>query len=171
MTAFRLILGLALLAAGCGTAPPPPDPYRVGEPVARAPAGGQPRDLPPPAPAPGAPSGGTGALSSPTPLPAPAPAPGTAPISPASQALLAESRGHLARGDPGQAAATLERALRIDPRQPLLWLELAEIRLAEGELAQAESLAQKALTFTAGQPELERRAESVLRRARAGLGG
>ncbi len=169
MNAPRLLMVTALLASGCGTAPPPPDPYRVGEPVARAPATGQPAQ-PAPAPAPGTPYGGAGVQPPPAPLPAPGPGSTVAPISPASQALLAESRAHLARGDHGQAAATLERALRIDPRQPLLWLELAEIRLAEGELAQAESLAQKALTFTAGQPELEGRAQTVIRRARAGVG-
>ncbi len=45
------------------------------------------------------------------------------------------------------AAASLERALRIEPRNPGLWQQLAQIRLAEGQYQQAEALAQRANTW------------------------
>ena len=37
----------------------------------------------------------------------------------------------------------LERALRIEPRNPSLWHELAGVRLLEGHYEQADSLAQR----------------------------
>ncbi len=52
----------------------------------------------------------------------------------------AESGGDRAAG----AAATLERALRIEPRNARLWLELARHHLAQGDTLQAEQLAQRA---------------------------
>jgi Tfp pilus assembly protein PilF len=49
-----------------------------------------------------------------------------------------------------QAAATLERALRIEPKNPLLWLEYGELRMDENNFAQAESMARKALASASG---------------------
>jgi Tfp pilus assembly protein PilF len=45
------------------------------------------------------------------------------------------------------AAASLERALRIEPRNPRLWQELARVRFKQGDYAQAESLAQRSNTW------------------------
>ena len=39
------------------------------------------------------------------------------------------------------AAASIERALRIEPRNPRLWQELARVRLKQGQYAQAENVA------------------------------
>lgn len=97
-------------------------------------------------------------------VPVPAPRP-TAPVSSASQALLAQSQGHVAAGRYDLAAASIERALRIDPRQPLLWLELGDIRMREGDYAQAESVGRKALSLATGNAELTARAEALIREA------
>ncbi len=40
-----------------------------------------------------------------------------------------------------QAAASLERALRINPRQPTLWHNLAGVRLTQGDWVRAANLA------------------------------
>jgi len=48
------------------------------------------------------------------------------------------------------AGASLERALRIEPRNPWLWHELAQLRLTQGQYEQSISLAQKSNSF-AGQ--------------------
>jgi cytochrome c-type biogenesis protein CcmH/NrfG len=37
--------------------------------------------------------------------------------------------------------ASLERALRIEPRNPALWQDLAKLRLEQGQYQQAEGLA------------------------------
>ena len=55
-------------------------------------------------------------------------------------------------GDYGQAAATLERALRIEPDNPLVWIELGHVRLGENNAAQADALGRKALTLATGDP-------------------
>jgi hypothetical protein len=88
------------------------------------------------------------------------------PVSSASQALLRQSRGHQATGDYDLAAASIERALRIEPRQPLLWLELGYIRLEEADYAQAESLGRKALSLSAGDAMLTEQAEELIATAK-----
>jgi predicted Zn-dependent protease len=60
------------------------------------------------------------------------------------------------------AAATIERALRIEPDNPLLWIELAKIRHNEGNEAQAENLARKALTMAAGDNRTQAAAWRVI---------
>jgi len=101
------------------------------------------------------------ALPEPPPVPRPTP-----PASPASQSLLTESRRYQAAGQYPQAAAAIERALRIEPRQPVLWLELGQIRLQEGNAAQAESMARKALSLASGDATLEGQAMELIARAR-----
>lgn len=83
-------------------------------------------------------------------------------VSAASQALITQSRGHQAAGHYEQAAASIERALRIEPRQPVLWLELGNIRLKEGDYAQAEGLGRKALSLSTGDAVLTSRAEQLI---------
>ena len=60
---------------------------------------------------------------------------------PAVAALLDDAHRQAAANRTADAAAALERALRIEPRNPVLWQELARVRLNEGDYAQAESLA------------------------------
>ena len=114
-----------------------------------------------------------------TPPPRPAPAPAPAPADPrtgevpaprsdasgASQSLLAQSRAQRAAGNYPQASASLERALRIDPNNPILWVELGELHLQAGNTAQAEMMARKALTLTGADRSAETQAERLLRAA------
>lgn len=154
-----LALVLPLVLPGCvppdmGTPEPSPR-SRVPAP-APAPA---PAPQPVPVPEPSVP----GTVE---PMPPPPPVRTAPAVSPASQALIAQSRSHAAEGRYEQAAASIERALRIDPRQPLLWLELGDIRLLEGDQVQAESLGRKALSLSSGIPALEARARQLISRAR-----
>jgi tetratricopeptide (TPR) repeat protein len=85
--------------------------------------------------------------SSPGPSPAPAPVsePAAKPAAPSENVavagLMQNARNDVAAGRLSNAAATLERALRIEPRNPRLWRELALVRLKQGEYVQAESVA------------------------------
>ncbi len=88
------------------------------------------------------------------------------PVSSASRALLSQSRAHQATGDYDLAAASIERALRIEPRQPVLWLELGYIRLEEADYAQAESMGRKALSLSAGDAALSAQAEELIAAAK-----
>jgi Tfp pilus assembly protein PilF len=83
--------------------------------------------------------------TTPQPAPAPAPAPEPAAKPPSENVavagLMQNARSEAAAGRLANAAATIERALRIEPRNPRLWQELARVRLKQGEYAQAESVA------------------------------
>jgi predicted Zn-dependent protease len=56
----------------------------------------------------------------------------------------------MSRNDFDGASATLDRALRIEPNNPLLWVERGKLRLAESDPRQAESCARKALALASG---------------------
>lgn len=55
--------------------------------------------------------------------------------------LVDAARADTAGGKLDAAVASLERALRIEPRNPSLWQELAKLRLQQGQYQQAEGLA------------------------------
>jgi len=57
--------------------------------------------------------------------------------------LLASSREAALEGNLGKAEAYLERALRIDSRNAVLWHYMAKLRLKQGQLEQAAGLAAK----------------------------
>lgn len=62
-------------------------------------------------------------------------------------ALLDRAQIDTAAGRSEAAGASLERGLRIEPRNAWLWHELAQLRLSQGQYAQAVSLAQKSISF------------------------
>jgi len=63
--------------------------------------------------------------------------------------LMDSARADAAAGNLTSAAASLERALRIEPRNPRLWHELARVRLKQGQYAQAESVAARSNSWAA----------------------
>ena len=65
-------------------------------------------------------------------------------------ALLDTAEQQANAGDLESAAASLERALRIDSRNPVLWHHLATVRLAQGQASQAEQLAVKSNSLASG---------------------
>ena len=65
-----------------------------------------------------------------------------------------------------QAAALLERALRIKPRNARLWHRLANIRLQQGRYGMAESLAQKSNALAKDDEELKRSNAELIEAAR-----
>ena len=71
------------------------------------------------------------------------PAPEDQPVSDNSAvvALMDTARADIANGKLDAAVASLERALRIEPHNALLWQELSRLRLQQGQYIQAEGLA------------------------------
>jgi cytochrome c-type biogenesis protein CcmH/NrfG len=69
-------------------------------------------------------------------------------------ALVDSARTEGAGGRLDVAAATLERALRIEPRNPDLWHELAKTRLQQGNATQAISLASKSNAWSGSNKTL-----------------
>ena len=82
----------------------------------------------------------------------------------AGSALARQGRQFLARGDHAQASVAIERALRIEPGNASLWVDLGAVRLAEGNTSQAIALAQKALRIAEDDTTREA-AERLLREA------
>jgi ATP/maltotriose-dependent transcriptional regulator MalT len=71
--------------------------------------------------------------------------------------LTNEAQAALETGDLDNAAASLERAIRIQPRNPMLWHDLAEIRLKQqqpGRIEDAENLAKRSNSHAKGNSAL-----------------
>lgn len=70
-------------------------------------------------------------------------------------ALLTTAQQQQGGGDLNGAASSLERAQRIAPREPQVLYRLAEVRLAQGDAAQAEQFARRGLSYASGRPALQ----------------
>lgn len=74
---------------------------------------------------------------------------------PAVVSLLNTASAQSRAGDHARAAATLERAIAIEPNNAWLWHRLAGTRLAEGRLEQAASLAAKSNSLATADRSLQ----------------
>jgi hypothetical protein len=135
----RLIYVLAALLAGCATAP-------------------EPAKGPEPAPPPEAQQ-----LPAPPPERVPPPRAETTAVA----GLMESARADTAAGRLPNAAATLERALRIEPRNAQLWHDLAEIRLRQRDYGQVESLAARSNTLAGNDATLRAANQRLIDEARA----
>lgn len=155
-----LILTLTVLA-GCATQPPQERERVVPLPGQSGPAPERPAPPPVrpaepttvPTPAPSAPPA--------TELPdeaGPPPAPRAAlpALPPAARSLMARADRASAAGRHDEAAAQLERALRIAPRHPVLWQNLAVVRYRQRDYDKVEGLALKSNSLAAGAPALRK---------------
>ncbi|HEY0767088.1 MAG TPA: tetratricopeptide repeat protein [Steroidobacteraceae bacterium] len=126
----RTLLSIVIAASvsACALRAPGPSPSATPQPSPPLPA--QPAPLPPERPA--------------------APAPRQFHLGPAASALVTQAHTQAGGGDYGQAAVTLERALRIEPDNPLLWIELGRVRLGENNGSQADAMGRKALSLATG---------------------
>ena len=122
---------LALTAAGCKSLSEPP--------------------VNPGAPAPNA----SGEAPSTAPSPPPPAATRHYQLGSAASALVAQAHSRAAASDYVAATATLERALRIEPGNPLVWIELGRAQLAAGNPAQADSMGRKAVGLAEGDPSAQ----------------
>jgi predicted Zn-dependent protease len=116
-----------------------------------------------------------------SPAPSEAQQPGEATvIAPVPKSVMSDNKAVIALldraqtdNDAGQreaAGASLERALRIEPRNAWLWLELAQLRLAQGQYAQAITLAGKSNSFAGHQPRVQAENWQVIGKARVAQG-
>jgi len=86
-------------------------------------------------------------------------------------ALLSQAKRQEQAGQPERAAAVIERALRIDPKNAELWHRLALLRLQQGQYSLAASLAAKSNALAANNPSLQRRNETLIRQTKILRGG
>jgi tetratricopeptide (TPR) repeat protein len=81
-------------------------------------------------------------------------------------ALLTTAQQQQGSGDLNGASSSLERAQRIAPREPQVLYRLAQVRLAQGDAAQAEEFARRALTYSSGRPDLQSGLWNVIAQAK-----
>ncbi|MFZ0257245.1 MAG: tetratricopeptide repeat protein [Gammaproteobacteria bacterium] len=160
--------GLCIALVGCATAPPAPRDVPVIErSTTKQPESGQqalPQEQPPgPKPPPAPLSGGEVSRSQ-------EPDPEAVPATPVVVALLDAADRQKQAGELPAAAASLERALRIEPRNPETWYQLAVIRFGQGHLDQAEQLARKAEALAGGDNVARARSWHLIAAAREQAG-
>ncbi len=85
-------------------------------------------------------------------------------------ALLDSAAGYVGSGELEKAAAALERALRIEPRNASIWYDLAQIRLHQGQYQQAESMATKSNSLAGDDRGLRERNWKLIALARRAMG-
>jgi len=85
-------------------------------------------------------------------------------------ALLNQAEQEISAGRFQAAGTSLERALRIEPRNPVLWQKLAQIRLEQVEYRQAENLAAKSNALAPDSRRLRAENWRIIGQARQGLG-
>ncbi len=91
-------------------------------------------------------------------------------MSPVASRLLASAISSKAVGDFDSAAGNLERALRIEPENAVLWSQLADIRYSQSAYQQAVQLAAKSNTLAAGDQSLRRQNWVLMANAYAASG-
>ena len=84
--------------------------------------------------------------------------------------LVGEAETQSKTGNFSGAAATLERALRIEPRNPHLWNRLAHIRLQQERFEMAADLAAKSSALAGDNPGLKRDNWLIIAHARRAAG-
>lgn len=87
-------------------------------------------------------------------------------LSPAVLSLLAEADNSSKRGDLESAVITLERALRIDSRNPILIYKLAKLRLHQLKPRLAEDLAKKGVLLSGRDKVLKKNCWILVSEAR-----
>jgi tetratricopeptide (TPR) repeat protein len=155
-TAVGWIVLQAILLGACAV----PSPYEIPPQPSETPE----QEQPPPETRPGEPP------STPAP-PEPAPPVVREPtLGAASRALVNQAQIQMATKNYAVAASSIERALRIEPDNPLLWIELGKVRLAEGNYVQAENMGRKAVAMAVNAPRAQSSAWRLIAESYRGRG-
>jgi tetratricopeptide (TPR) repeat protein len=88
----------------------------------------------------------------------------------AVRSLLQQAEDSRRAGQFEAAAASLERAVRIEPRNAFVWSQLAANYIDIGNYDQAEAIAQRANSLASGNPYVEIANWNVIAAARSGRG-
>ena len=84
----------------------------------------------------------------------------------AVKTLLQQAELQRSSGDLTGAAATLERALRIEPENAYVWNRLAHVRFKQGQAGLAGELAAKSNAFAGSDDAIRRDNDSLIARSR-----
>lgn len=159
---LKALAGLAVLLAVAACAPltrQPPAPVTVPTPPKTT----------TPAPAPPIPAPAPGPVPHPAPHPVPSPLPSPPRVAPppvapnAVSALLQQASSEARAGHQDAAIALGERAQRLDPRAPEVYLVLGRAHLARGQAAEARQLVLKGLALSPSGSPVRQELEDLLR--------
>jgi Tfp pilus assembly protein PilF len=84
--------------------------------------------------------------------------------------LMDTARAEADAGRLANAAAALERGLRIEPRNPRLWQALARVHLRQGDYDQAENTAKRSSSWAGGDSALRSENWRLIAQAREARG-
>ena len=76
--------------------------------------------------------------------------------------LLAQSQAARADGDYGRATTAIERAVRLEPNDPTLWLEYGRLQLALGNFEQALAQGRRAANLAGGDSAIGSEASRLI---------
>ena len=144
-------LALGGLLAGCALLGPPPSETAGNAAGYPQPQGRQAPPASAPATQPTAPAGAAAA----TPPEQQAPQQRAFTLGAAAESLVGAAHVQEQSRNFGLAAETLERALSIEPRNPLVWIELGKENILAGNPAQAYGMGRKALYLASGDPHAQ----------------
>jgi hypothetical protein len=123
----------------------------------------RPMSIPPQAPEPQT-------IPTPPPLPEPVPAPTPAPpVAGPAAPLYAEAESALQAGNVPAAEMLLQRALRIEPRNPHYWYALARTASQQGNHRQTVQFCLKAASLASADSQLMRRIRALQEHAERSL--
>ncbi|MGF1548090.1 MAG: tetratricopeptide repeat protein [Thiotrichales bacterium] len=94
----------------------------------------------------------------------------SAPRNPVVVSMLSAADQYQQSGDLERASSSVERGLRVAPRDAHLWQRLARIRLQQGRYQQAEEMAKKSSSLAQGDRGLVAQNWLVIAEARGRLG-
>ena len=84
--------------------------------------------------------------------------------------LMDQARTEASAGRLENAAASMERAIRLEPKNARLWQELARLRLNQRDYVQAENVAMRSNALTRGDYALRAANWDIIARAREARG-
>jgi tetratricopeptide (TPR) repeat protein len=148
-----IVLALVVATGGCAIEPFQKDDGKAvgGQAQSQRPAGSGPVLTAPPEVEPPSPEAEPAVEAlPPPPLPRERPKAAAATLSPASKALVSQAQAQRKKGDLPGATVSLDRALRIEPNNPLLWIEMGRLRMDQRNYPQAENMGRKALAMSVG---------------------
>lgn len=94
----------------------------------------------------------------------------SASMSKAAASLLEKAEWQQTAGDLTGAASTLERAVRIEARNPVLWNRLANVRLQQGHYDLAVEFASKSSEFAGADEGLKQNNAQIISMAKSSSG-
>jgi len=146
-----IVLTLVVVTGGCAIEPFQKNGGNTAAQSSQSPAGSGPVLTAPPEVEPPSPEAEPAVeVPPPPPLPRERPKAAAATLSPASKALVSQAQAQRKKGDLPGATVSLDRALRIEPNNPLLWIEMGRLRMDQQNYPQAENMGRKALAMSVG---------------------